>query len=437
MSERSLSPRTAYGKPKLTTEQTNQAPIFAELIDHLSDDKFAKPQVGEKAQPNIDVGAALEKALAEPTLYPPLKESVFPGDRVGIVLQSDLPHSRIVLENLLKQLFELSVEPSDVFVVVSARTAGQLGIESKIYEEAKTKLPDGEQPGTFPVQFGFHSVGFQVHDAENESGHAYLAANQAGEPVYINRMLVDADVVLPVACPTAGEVDQQNDCIYPDFSNQTIRARLEKGKGNFLARWQEIELANESLGSFFIVQVVCGPGETIQKIFAGSRTETTQIARAETNELWAFRWLGDTEMVVATVESKADDQSWDDFASALIAASRVSSLGGPLVIWSDIMAKPDRNTKKALMSQFEDGISSKLGKKMQHVAAIVNERPVFLRSRLSRNDVEELGVGFLESAEEVVRIAEPCNSALLIRDAHKCQIVSGTGESETDKSEEN
>ena len=59
---------------------------------------------------------------------------------------------------------------------------------------------------------------------------------------------------------------------------------------------------------------------------------------------------------------------------------------------------------------------------MQHVAAIVNERPVFLKSNLKRNPVEELGLGFIETIDEINRIAQPHNQGLLIRDAHLCQI---------------
>ena len=73
------------------------------------------------------------------------------------------------------------------------------------------------------------------------------------------------------------------------------------------------------------------------------------------------------------------------------------------------------------MSQFEDGISTKLDKTMQHVAAIVNERPVYLRCGLAQNGVEELGLGFVQDASEVVRISESRESGLLIRDAHRCQ----------------
>ena len=56
------------------------------------------------------------------------------------------------------------------------------------------------------------------------------------------------------------------------------------------------------------------------------------------------------------------------------------------------------------------------------LAEILSERPVYLRSRLNRNAVEELGLGFVETSDEVLRIAEPHSDCLLIRDAHKCQI---------------
>ena len=59
---------------------------------------------------------------------------------------------------------------------------------------------------------------------------------------------------------------------------------------------------------------------------------------------------------------------------------------------------------------------------MRHVAAIVNERPVFLKCGLKQNDVEELGLGFIQDAKEIVRVSDSKKSGLLIRDAHKCQI---------------
>jgi len=412
----------------LSTEP-NQSEIFTQLFDHLPDGKFAKPQLAFQQQPNVDVAAALESALAEPLLYPPLKQSVFPGDDIAIVLQSDLPQSRLALESLLGQLYGLEIEPADIVVVITAKTASQLGIPEKVIESEKEHLAQGVQPGTFVHDFGKESINFQVHDVENEAGHSYLAANAEALPVHVNRLLVDADVVLPIGWPTAGEADQQTDCIYPDFSNESTLARFRKRKSPFLSRWNEIQLANDTLGAFFTIQLVCGPGDAIHGLIAGSRNEVVKLAREKTNQLWAFQWdQDDVEMTVATIESEADDQNWDDFANALITASRVTSSDGPIVIWSEISVAASRGIRAALMSQFEDEISTKLNKTMQHVAAIVNERPVYLRCGLAQNAVEELGLGFVRDAGEIVRISESRKSGLLIRDAHKCQTRSTAAE---------
>ncbi|MFK7768600.1 MAG: hypothetical protein AB8B55_15360 [Mariniblastus sp.] len=431
--------------------------IIHELIDRLPD-KFEKPQVDgtsdqndsvkdsvETNQPNLQsenaqgknlsVDELMKAALDEPLFYPKLQESVFAGDTVGIALQSNLPHPKLILEALLKQLNSANVDPADIVVVVSPRTARRLEIDPSLYEITDEQKTSGERPGVFPVEFGFNSINFQVHDPEIETGLAYIIANAAGEPVHINRMLVDADVVLPVSCPVAGEANQQIDCLYPEFASEVIKGRFADGKGSFLSRWEEIEIANDTLGSFFSIQIICGPGDKIERVICGARKDATDAARLATNELWAFQWEGQADVTVATIEMEETDQTWDDFAHALITASRLSTPDAPIVICSEIAVMPDRNIRKALLSQFETGISGKLTKTMQHVAAIVNERPVFLHSKLKSNSIEELGIGFIETIDEVLRIAEPHEQGLLIRDAHRCQVKadSNANDNSTDR----
>ncbi len=399
-----------------------------QLIAQLSDDKFAKPQLDkatEQANENenrASLSEMIKTALAQPMFYPPLHESVFAGDQIAIAVQSNLPHARQVLECVLAELNAANVAATDIVVVISPRTARQLGIDSKLYESTDEQKTNGERPGVFEVEFEFNSINFQVHDPEIATGLSYVVGNEAGEPLHLNRLLVDADVILPIACPTAGEADQQIDCIHPEFSSEVIKSRYADRKGSFLSRWEEIELVNDTLGAFFSIQLVCGPGDEIRNVFCGVRKDATNAARSTTNDLWAFQWEGESDVTVATIEMNEADQTWDDFARALITASRLSTPDAPIVVCSEISVAPDRNIRKALLSQFESGISGKLSKTMQHVAAIVNERPVFLKSNLKRNPIEELGLGFIETIDEINRIAQPHNQGLLIRDAHLCQV---------------
>lgn len=406
----------------MSSKQEDQAAVFSKLFNQLPDSKFAKPQLSGNIEPEIDLPAAFKATLDAPEFYPPLSDSVFPGDSVAIVLQSNIPHPRKVLDALLYRLASVNVAVSDILVVITRRTADQLQLDPVMFTSVEDNKPEGTRPVIFPVEFEFNTINFQVHDPENQTGHAYLAASAEADPIHVNRCVVDADVVLPVGCPRPGEANQQGDCIYPDFSNESTIQRFSQGKGSFISRWQEIELANDALGAFFSIQIVCGPGDSIRQVYSGARKDAVNSARAATNELWSLDWNAKTDVVVATIESNPGEQNWDDFSNALVASSSVAKSDGPIVIWSEIGLTPDRNTRKACMSQFDDVISAKLPKKLQHVAAIVSDRPVFLRSRLSRNVVEELGLGFVESAEEIVRIAEPHSTGLVIRDAHKCQI---------------
>ena len=410
----------------MTTESNPNDSIVTELLRPLADKpNFSVPQLDISIEPNIDLSSALKATLDAPEFYPPLSESVFEGDTVAIALQTDIPHANYLIEATVDYLITTGIDVNDITLVVTGRTAENLGIPAAQYEMAEKDKSEGKRPPIFSFDFGFQSLNTQVHDPENQTGHSYLAANEEGDPVYVNRTLVDADVVIPIGIPSPGEVNQQSDCIYPDFSTTSTLHRFAQGKGSFISRWTEIELANESLGAFFAVQVVCGPGDTIRQVFSGAKKDALESARTATNNLWSLACPNPSNLCVATIEAKPLDQSWDDFAQALIAASEVTQTESPIIIWSEISIAPDRNTRKACMSQFEDNISSKLTKTLQRVAGIIKDRPVFLRSALPEQTVEELGLGHLKSADEILRMAESSEDCLVIRDAHKTQIKTG------------
>ncbi len=362
----------------------------------------------------------MKQSLENPRHYPALSDSVFPGDRVAIALQNGIAHPEPILSSLLEPLWEANVAPADVVIVVSRRTAKQLGFSNDQLDQVVD--PEGQgQPAIQHLELGGEQISIQIHHGEYDASVAYLMANEDGDAMHVNRLLVDADVILPVGCPTAGEDSRQVDCLYPEFGSAAVQERFRQGIGSQGARLNEIELANNTLGSFFSIQIVTGPGDEIRQIICGARDDVTREARAETNKLWEFECPGAVEVSVGTIETAPTDQTWDDFAQAVITASRVSAANAPIVIWSDIREKPNRRVRKACLSQFEEGISTRLSQEWQHMAAIINERPIYLKSQLTRNEVEQLGIGYIESVDEVIRISEPHASGLLLRDAHKCQ----------------
>lgn len=391
------------------------------LADDSIRSKFSMPQIDAEPAAAVELGESLAEALKSPIMYPPLAESVFAGDTVAIVVQDDLPEVRRMLDVMVAHLADLNVAAADVTIVMSERTADVLEIAPSVYR-MPDETKDEQPPVQFEVDFGFNQINCQVHDADNDAGLAYLNANDDGDPVYVNRLLVDADVVIPIGFVEPGDDSRQSDCIYPSFSGAGAQERFSKTDITSLACRSEVALANDMLGSFFVIQLVGGPGGNVAGLFCGERTRTTKAARLAANDLWRFEFAGEAEVVLATIETDAKRQSWDDVAEAVLTASQLIKGEGPIVVLSKLSTKPNKKMRRALQSQFEDGPERKSSVKLRALAGVVAERSVFLKSQLSPAEVEDLGLGHLDSTDQITRVAEPFESGVLIRDAHKCQL---------------
>ena len=59
---------------------------------------------------------------------------------------------------------------------------------------------------------------------------------------------------------------------------------------------------------------------------------------------------------------------------------------------------------------------------MQHFAAILKDHPVYLRSKVARGKVEDLGLSVIESAEELKRLTANAKRCVVLHDAHGCRL---------------
>jgi len=345
--------------PKINGHQinhyTNPMPttVTSDSLADLDDSRFERPQKKADAA-GSDVAGLLAEALDQPLNYPPLKESVFAGDTIAIALQHDLVRPTEVLNALLDYLLTLNVEPNDITVVLPGVLTEPFGISADQYQ---SKVVDGEDqplqpPPIFQLQKEFHSINCQVHDPENSAGLSYLCANEAGDPVHVNRVLVDADVVIPVGGPGVDLDPRFQNCIYP--------------------RHAETELANDSLGAFFAVQAAAGPGEHLSSFIAGARPAATAAAVIEAGKLWTVDCDQNFEAAVLSIESRPHSQSWQNFVAALEVGSRLVSDQAPIVVWSEISTTPDKDIRKACAARFEETIPDSLSKRPSGLPSIEN-----------------------------------------------------------------
>jgi len=114
-------------------------------------------------------GDRVAAALAAPLHGPPLAAHVVPGDRVAVAVSGTVPQAAAVVAAVVDGLCAAGVEAEAIHVLHATQAGASAG-----------------PPGA--IEF----------DATVDAGTAYLAADEAGHPLYLARQLVDADVVVAV-----------------------------------------------------------------------------------------------------------------------------------------------------------------------------------------------------------------------------------------------
>src|SRR4051794_8888559 len=147
-----------------------------------------------------DLAALTHSAIAGPRDFPPLARAIVPGDRVAIPVDPALPGLAEVLGVL----------------VGAIREAGAEGI---------TVVATGPGPRVGPTD----GVEWVVHDPGDQNGIAYLASTKDGRRVYLNRVLTDADIVIPVGPlgydPALGYRGPWS-VLYPGLSDRDTQAQF-------------------------------------------------------------------------------------------------------------------------------------------------------------------------------------------------------------------
>ncbi len=111
----------------------------------------------------IDVRAAVDRVLADPLDFPPLREAVVSGDRVAITLDGGVPQVETIVASVVDELLEAEVEPGDIEIVQTPDAADRQGpdprsgLSSSIAKQVRLSTHD---PSAREVirKFGHNSI---------------------------------------------------------------------------------------------------------------------------------------------------------------------------------------------------------------------------------------------------------------------------------------
>jgi hypothetical protein len=359
--------------------------------------------------------ALVAAAVAAPAQSPPLAAHVVPGDRVVIALCGDVPESAAIVTAVAECLASAGIDPADIHVMQGPRLGPAAG-------GAATSAP--------------MPAGCEAFDPAVEAATSYLAADEAGRPLYLARALVDADVVVSVGewgwNAALGGRSLEGE-LWPTFSRAGCRRDLQvalarRGR-NALLEWKSgtHEIAWQ-LGVCASLRVVRGAGGTLAGVFFGLPDDAGRQAR-DAAAAWCPRIAEPVAVAVCSLSEPT--AGFGAITSAVAAAARVTRPSGTICVASRVAERPgiiferwrqgvplDGLVHEAVASGDAVLVADALQTRL--FARALDDRRLVLLGELDEATVEEFEFGFAATPEVVERLAHRAESVVVLPEADRC-----------------
>lgn len=338
---------------------------------------------GPPAGPAGDARAEARAAFDAPIGFPPLRLTVVPGDRVVVPLDTTLPEAGAIVGILAEVLREAEVE-------------------------SITALVDGRSPGPPPPTVAGLSV--VVHDPTDRESLSYLATTEAGRRVYLNRLLADADIVIPIGrlgYGPGGRLSGPWSVIDPGLSDSGPPAEslLAPSAPPDASTGDAAEVA-WLLGCQ--LQVAAVPGRAgLLRVFAGEAKAVELEGRASLDAAWRFEADDRADLVIAGVGGPGRPSTADDLAAALRQSLRLVRRGGKVALLSRVGTEAVRDLARGARRPRGD---------WEMALAWAD---LYLLSDADPDQVEDLGLIPLDNADQAARLAKSSPAILTLSQADR------------------
>jgi nickel-dependent lactate racemase len=295
-------------------------------------------------------------------------------------------------------------------------------------------IPAGSRDEATPTApEGTHLV---VHDPDDKTQLAYLANTERERRIYLNRLLTDADLVVPVGRigpdPALGYRGPWS-VIFPGMSNRetlgAFRAQASDEPPN--PREPRASLVESSevswlLGCQFHVGIVAGTKGLVE-VVAGIDSAVREQGTAKADQVWTFRPASRAELVIVGIGGPGVPTGLDDLAAGLTTATRLVRHGGKIVALSRakgavgpalgrLIEEADSRTGAAALRGHEHDPDYNAARQL---ARALNWADVYLLSDLDPQVVDDLSIIALGRPEEARRLATACHSCLVLSHAEQ------------------
>lgn len=377
---------------------------------------------GLREEPTTNALAGIEKcvrnSLKSPLGFPPLASAILADDAVTITIEHGVPHVGQVVAGIVGSLLEAGIQRSRLHVL--------LGMEGEDIHSLRRSLIDA----------GYSGIDVGQHDPHNRSTVSYLAADRKGRPVYLNRLVCDADLVISVGCLRATGSPAYwgiHAGIYPEFADASTHQRFLAPSSSLspprnARRTHEAEEASWLLGARFTVQTIPGPDGSIQEILAGDVDAVRSAGKSKVDELWSEPIPRRAALVIAALSGGACQQNWENVGRVMSAALEAVEPDGSIVLCTHIDRPPGPSLRR-VASAVNPRQVHQHGEKhptsdsvfASQLADAQSHHRVYFLSRLHPDLVESLGMTPVGDPHEIQNLCDRSASCLLISNAQFCR----------------
>lgn len=359
-----------------------------------------------------EIAGRTKAALASPLDFPALSDAVVPGDRVALAVDPNVPSIDKVVAGVLSAI--RNTEAGEIDVV--------------LWDEANSQTIDSIKaaaPGCQVV----------IHQCDSRAELSYLAADAAADPIYLNRHLVEADLVLPIIAVRSGDQSESDVTgIFPMLTDSATRHRAIKQciDGEPARQMQTGNRIDKEIPWVLGVQLVCAVRVNDEGHFHDVIAGTIESIERQVAQIAPPT---QADLVIASLDGNPQQQTWDNVLRALRTATRIADSDATIVLWTELSTAPDGLLLAIDQDSFDeesaqaesdeaagldqDGLPTwnRFGAYARLIRPLLRNHRVLLYSRLDSEDVERMGIGVIDSVSQLATLSRGFSSCGIVRSA--------------------
>ncbi|TWT30586.1 lactate racemase domain-containing protein [Blastopirellula retiformator] len=366
------------------------------------------------------VRSEVETALTNPPQFPGLAEATVPDDLIAFAIGRHVPQVDQIIATILEVTARAEFADRRIAIVLPNDVSEQL--------KATITTMGGKRT----------DVTIERHDPDDRNKLAFIGASKENRPIMINRLLSDADMVIPVGL---ARLDSSLDyfgpyeAVYPTFTDRETMLRLSAP--TFVEqpvlrkrRAGEATEAGHLLGVLFGLVIEANGPETISAIRAGAIDQIAESIQQELANTWRHQPAKRSALTVIAVNGGQQQQTWANFARSLAVAANAVDDNGAILVCSELATHPsatmmqlgehddlDEQRRRIRRERTADAAAA------LQLATTLDRNKIYLLSNLPEAIVDELNMSPVANLEEARKVCEYYESCTFIANGQLSEVA--------------